>query len=269
MERRRHLWLNRKRDHLPINFLFPNEHLSFPNISFSQSSTSDEKSPSSEDLTLNSSIVTAIRQPIAATVSPTVINKPVEEKPTLAVKGMTKKETNQPSERTNQPAIGVVSPIMAHKKIPNDSTSPEKPDTLPEKLQSVDMPPPPVPLKSFERVPPKMAPLRQPPTYDLLLKQGKITSPVKSFGYEQVDSSASEDSIVAHAAQVQMALPVQKNSGNHSSLERRMQKNKTSESSGYASDAGVAMCAKMREKLKEYDDMTRRAQNGYPDKDRS
>lgn len=39
-----------------------------------------------------------------------------------------------------------------------------------------------------------------------------------------------------------------------------------SESSGYASDAGVAMCAKMRERFKEYDDMTRRAQNGYPDK---
>ncbi|EGT44825.1 CBN-UNC-53 protein [Caenorhabditis brenneri] len=239
----------------------------------SKSSTSDEKSPSSDDLTLNASIVTAIRQPIAAAVSPNVINKPVEEKPTLAVKGVmsttTKKETVsvQPTERNNQPTIGVVSPIMAHKKLPNESSTPEKAESPPEKLESMsidaDMPPPPTPLKSFERVPPKMAPLRQPPTYDLLLKQGKITSPVKSFGYEQVESSASEDSIVAHS-QVQMTPPVHKISGNQS-LERRMQKTKTSESSGYASDAGVAMCAKMREKLKEYDDMTRRAQNGYPD----
>ncbi|KAF1765469.1 hypothetical protein GCK72_005421 [Caenorhabditis remanei] len=239
----------------------------------SKSSTSDEKSPSSDDLTLNASIVTAIRQPIAAAVSPNVINKPVEEKPTLAVKGVmssTKKETATvpPTvpERSNQPAIGVVSPIMAHKKMTNESASSEKPESPPEKLQSIsidsDLPPPPTPLKSFERVPPKMAPIRQPPTYDLLLKQGKITSPVKSFGYEQVESSASEDSIIGH---VQVTPPVQKSTGNHHSLERRMQKNKTSESSGYTSDAGVAMCAKMREKLKEYDDMTRRAQNGYPD----
>ncbi|CBB16177.1 Calponin-homology (CH) domain-containing protein [Caenorhabditis elegans] len=231
----------------------------------SKSSTSDEKSPSSDDLTLNASIVTAIRQPIAATpVSPNIINKPVEEKPTLAVKGVksTAKKDPPPAvpPRDTQPTIGVVSPIMAHKKLTNDPVISEKPE--PEKLQSMsidttDVPPLP-PLKSV--VPLKMTSIRQPPTYDVLLKQGKITSPVKSFGYEQ--SSASEDSIVAHAsAQV---TPPTKTSGNHS-LERRMGKNKTSESSGYTSDAGVAMCAKMREKLKEYDDMTRRAQNGYPD----
>lgn len=240
----------------------------------SKSSTSDEKSPSSDDLTLNASIVTAIRQPIAAAVvSPNVINKPVEEKPTLAVKGVmsTAKKDPPPAvpERSTQPTIGVVSPIMAHKQLPSESLPSEKADSAPEKLPSSssidsDIPPPPTPLKS---VPPKMTSLRQPPTYDLLLKQGKITSPVKSFGYEQVESSASEDSIVAHAQMV--ATPpvvVQKTAGNSQhSLERRMQKNKNSESSGYASDAGVAMYAKMSEKLKEYDDMTRRAQNGYPD----
>ncbi|CCG58676.1 Protein CBR-UNC-53, isoform c [Caenorhabditis briggsae] len=235
----------------------------------SKSSTSDEKSPSSDDLTLNASIVTAIRQPIATSAVSPVISKPVEEKPTLAVKGVSASKKDPPPtvpERTNQPTIGVVSPIMAHEKLPSESTPSEKVDPNPEKISSMsidcDLPPPPTPLKSLERVPPKMTPIRQPPTYDVLVKQGKITSPVKSFGYDQVESSASEDSIVAH---VQMAPPVQKTSAGQSSMERRIQKNKTSESSGYASDAGVAMCAKMREKLKEYDDMTRRAQNGYPD----
>ncbi|UMM17944.1 hypothetical protein L5515_014251 [Caenorhabditis briggsae] len=235
----------------------------------SKSSTSDEKSPSSDDLTLNASIVTAIRQPIATSAVSPVISKPVEEKPTLAVKGVSASKKDPPPtvpERTNQPTIGVVSPIMAHEKLPSESTPSEKVDPDPEKISSMsidcDLPPPPTPLKSLERVPPKMTPIRQPPTYDVLVKQGKITSPVKSFGYDQVESSASEDSIVAH---VQMAPPVQKTSAGQSSMERRIQKNKTSESSGYASDAGVAMCAKMREKLKEYDDMTRRAQNGYPD----
>ncbi|CAI2338637.1 unnamed protein product [Caenorhabditis sp. 36 PRJEB53466] len=242
----------------------------------SKSSTSDDKSPSSDDLTLNASIVTAIRQPLTTP-------KPAEEKPTLAVKGVmssAKKDlvatvppTISPREsERSQPTIGVVSPIMAHKKIPNESPVAEKidvPDKLPPMSIDTDIPESPS-IKSFERIPPKMAPIRQPPTYDQLLKQGKITSPVRSFGYDQVESSTSEDSIsaIAHAtAKTERPPPVEPKvpSAGYHSLERRMQKNKTSESSGYASDAGVAMCAKMREKLREYDDMTRRAQNGYPD----
>lgn len=146
---------------------------------------------------------------------------------------------------TPQPAIGVVSPIMAHKKIPNGQlyrllsvfglwipsfarvaifglqekkffVFPNNPTLFsifcvlvfsvqlmilpiilfpepivseridaPEKLppMTVDTEIPELPsMKSFEKVPPKMAPIRQPPTYDQLLKQGKITSPVGSFG---------------------------------------------------------------------------------------
>uniref|UniRef100_A0A8R1E0F5 CortBP2/NAV1-like AAA+ ATPase lid domain-containing protein n=1 Tax=Caenorhabditis japonica TaxID=281687 RepID=A0A8R1E0F5_CAEJA len=240
----------------------------------SKSSTSDEKSPSSDDLTLNASIVTTIRQPVTVS-SP--VSKPVEEKPTLAVKGMmsttTKKEAvpapplRVTSEKSTAPAIGVVSPIMAHKKLPTELPISERIDP-PSKLPPTESPETPsASLQSFERVPPKMAPIRQPPTYDQLLEQGKITSPVRSLGYEQVESSTSEDSISAHASKpaAEQTKSSAKQQQQHHSLERKMQKNKNSESSGYASDAGVAMCAKMREKLKEYDDMTRRAQNGYPD----
>ncbi|CAB3404126.1 unnamed protein product [Caenorhabditis bovis] len=187
----------------------------------SSSSKGDDKSPSSDDLTLNASIVTTIRTS-------------VEEKPILAVKGI---KMNQETEGVKSaPTVGIVSP-MTQKKFQAEPKSIQidgPPLDEKEKLiMPVDEPKSPI-------VPPQMAPIRHPPTYEQLLRQGKIQSPpVKSL----VDEYPKYQPIEAK------------------SLDRKFKKPLTDG----PIESGVAMLAKMKEKFKEYDEMTRRAQAGYPD----
>ncbi|CAI5443875.1 unnamed protein product [Caenorhabditis angaria] len=202
----------------------------------SKSSTSSSHSPSSDDLTLNASIITTVTQ----TAKPQIALAP-EPKPVLAVIGI-------PNPEKEKPAIGVVSPMMTHRKLVKNESSPD----ISEKSEPV----------------PKMAPIRQPPTYEQLLEQGKIQSPTKSTCASPIfgEPSTSKSEIPTSPSRILSPTP-KKGEQRESvlSLERR-EKKKSSESSGYnSSEGGIAMFAKMREKMKEYDDMTKKAQQGYPE----
>ncbi|CAD6197542.1 unnamed protein product [Caenorhabditis auriculariae] len=234
--------------------------------------------------------------------------KPVDEKPTLAVKGVTKSEklslkplrrpkpcptddgddedsspteTLEPrfdaKEKEKAPAVvGVVSPMLNQRKFaeevpekpststttspqPNDLAKPQqsKASRLETTFDAQDTP------HTIEV--PTMPPIRQPPTYNQLLQQGRICAPSNRLGF--VDSSTSEDSLDSVSTTIRLKPSASTSAAcgyvsEGTSLDAS--RSHTTESSGYASEGGVAMYTRMKEKMREYGDVARRAHD-YPD----
>lgn len=161
----------------------------------------------------------------------------VEEKPTLAVRGVSKEEKS--------PTVGVVSPMLnQRKKIEEKKEKTDKKPPLPTRDSRLETtftgtePPQTVQV-------PKMAPIKQPPSYKQLLQQGRISAPQQQQGFGE----SSDDSLDSVTTTIRMK---QQPSSAGNTLDRPTT-SRTNESSGYASETGGGMFTRMKEKMKELD----------------
>ncbi|CAI4228579.1 unnamed protein product [Auanema sp. JU1783] len=172
-------------------------------------------------------------------------NSPEEEKPVAS--------TSNASTLPPSPTVGIVSP-MQHRKnltvVPTTrSPSPSSSDVKSEKVK----PAPPIrgnsKLESGQdsdvthiKVP-AMAPVRQPPSYTQLLNEGRFQK-----SNSRLDSSTSEDSLDSITTTVRVQVPPTGYRSEGNTMHRR---SAAKETTGYASESGIAIYEKMQDRLRE------------------